>query len=64
MHIVQELGRFIDHFATSLKFANRFALVGKQINHKFELEDSHVDKWYSGIVVEYDPVSKLQPEPN
>jgi len=57
--VVQELGRFIESSATSLKFADGFLLVGKRINHKFELEDTHVDKWYSGTVVEYDPVSKL-----
>ena len=57
--IVQEIGRFIDSSTTSLEFANGFLLVGKRINHRFELEDTHVDKWYRGTVVEYDPVSKL-----
>ena len=57
--ILQELGRFIDCSSTSHGFPDGFSLVGKRINHKFELEGSREDKWYSGTVVEYDPVEKL-----
>jgi len=57
--ILQELGRFIDCSSTSHGFPDGFSLVGKRINHKFELEGSREDKWYSGSVVEYNPVGKL-----
>ena len=27
---------------------------------RFEFEDTHLEKWYSGTVVDYNPVSKLR----
>ena len=57
--IIQELASFIDNSSSSLKIIDPLTLIGKRVNHKFELEDTHLEKWYSGIVVDYDPVSKL-----
>ena len=57
--IVQELASFIDSTSGLLKTIDPFTLVGKRVNHKFELEDTHLERWYSGVVVDYDPVSKL-----
>lgn len=57
--VIQELASFIDSSSHSLNTIDPLTLVGKRVNHKFELEDTHLEKWYSGTVVDYDPVSKL-----
>ena len=57
--IINELASFIDSSSDSLNIIDPLTLVGKRINHKFELEDTHLEKWYSGTVVDYDPVTKL-----
>ena len=57
--IIQELGSYIDSSSDSLKIVDPFTLIGKRVNRKFEVEDTHLEKWYSGTVVDYDPVSKL-----
>ena len=55
--IIQELAGFIA--SNPVNMIDPFSLVGKRINHKFELADSHLEQWYSGIVVDYNPISKL-----
>ena len=57
--IAQELASFIGSTSASLKIIDPFTLLGKRVHHKFELEDTHLEKWYSGMVVDYDPVTKL-----
>ena len=57
--LIQELASFIDSSSHSLYTIDPLTLVGKKVNHKFELEDTHLEKWYSGTVVDYNPVSKL-----
>lgn len=36
-----------------------FSLVGKAISHKFELEETREEKWYSGVIAGYDITTKL-----
>ena len=57
--IMQELATYIDSSSDLQKFAGSFSLVGKRVNHKFESEDTHAEKWYTGTVVEYDSASKF-----
>ena len=45
---------FIDSYSGLLKTIDPFTLVGKRMNHKFEPD---IERWYSGIVVDYDPIS-------
>ena len=53
------MASFIDSSSDSLNIIDPLTLVGKRINHKFELKDTHLEKRYSGTVVDYDPVTKL-----
>ena len=61
--IVQELAEYIDAndlppIVTSL-VSEPTSLIGKQVEHRFEHEDTHDPEWYHGSVVGYDPSTKL-----
>ena len=43
----------------SALISNPFLLVGKSISHKFELEETCEEKWYRGVILGYDLVTKL-----
>lgn len=54
--ITDELSHFIDQHSHELSsfISNPSTLVGRQISHKFELEETNEMKWYTGSVVDYD----------
>lgn len=59
--IVKELSHYIDQFSSECSecIQDPSALVGKRIKHKFELAESREIKWYDGIILGYDTVSKM-----
>lgn len=61
--IVKELAEYIDTsdlppIVTSLA-SEPTNVIGKRVEHKFELEDTHEPEWYHGSVVAYDPSTKF-----
>ena len=53
--IIKELADYI----TSISHKDPSTLVGKQVKHKFKDEDTDEEQWYSGIVIDYNTVTKL-----
>ncbi len=51
---------FIDH--NDLKYSTYFqdpsSIVGKRIQHKFEIENSDKTEWFDGTIVGYDSIDK------
>ena len=48
--LIQELASFINNLSDSLIIVDPLTLIGKKLNHKFKLEDFHLEKWYSETV--------------
>jgi hypothetical protein len=58
--VIEELSEYITaNSIPSAYISNPFLLVGKAISHKFELEETREEEWYSGVVVGYDVGTKL-----
>lgn len=57
--IVKELSEYIDSPEGSVHNQDPKALVGRNISHKFQIEDSGEIRWYQGTVVGYNVVTKI-----
>uniref|UniRef100_A0A1X7TAG3 Uncharacterized protein n=1 Tax=Amphimedon queenslandica TaxID=400682 RepID=A0A1X7TAG3_AMPQE len=56
--IIQELSDFILASKCDKIPSNPSSLIGKVIQHKFQLEDTHEEVWFDGRIVDYDSVTK------
>ena len=61
--IIKELSEFINEnpvpVTCSQLLQSPSSLVGKTISHKFELEGTCDERWYSGVIVNYNPATKM-----
>lgn len=61
--IINELTDFIDANSIppeySVILSDPYLLVGRSISHKFEMEETREEKWFSGIIEEYNAATKL-----
>lgn len=59
--IIKDLSDFIStHSSSNLDIIhNPASLIGKSISHKFEIEESHDEQWYDGVIIDYNDETKL-----
>ena len=59
--LVKELSAFIDQSSSdcSSYVEDPSSMVGKHIQHRFEIDNTSEVKWYHGTVIDYDTTTKL-----
>ena len=59
--VIKEISEFISSnlYEYSAFLKNPSVLVGKMVDHRFELVDSYNTRWYKGTVLSFDEVTEL-----